>query len=60
MDISDVEWICGCGHTNPDYDERCNGCGQERYPEEVWTPCEELPGGYWLLDAEWPQGEARP
>lgn len=33
MDEHDIEWRCGCGHTNPDYAERCNGCGQERYPE---------------------------
>lgn len=33
-DINDLEWKCACAHTNPDFDERCNGCGQERYPEE--------------------------
>lgn len=30
----DIEWRCGCGHTNPDFDERCNGCGEERYEDE--------------------------
>lgn len=34
-DVRDIEWRCGCGHTNPDYDERCNGCGQERYGKVI-------------------------
>lgn len=34
-DARDIEWRCGCGQTNPDYDERCRGCGQERYGNEM-------------------------
>lgn len=34
-DVQDLEWRCGCSHTNPDYDERCNRCGQERYSAET-------------------------
>lgn len=41
MDEHDIEWRCGCGHTNPDYSEKCNGCGQERYSEEE-APDEEV------------------
>lgn len=33
-DARDTEWKCWCGYTNPDYEERCRGCGEERYPEE--------------------------
>ena len=31
MDERDIEWRCGCGHANPDYTLRCNGCGEKRY-----------------------------
>lgn len=34
MDEHDIEWRCGCGHTNPDFNEKCAGCGAERYPNE--------------------------
>lgn len=33
-DSSDIEWRCGCGHTNSDCEDRCNGCGAERYSED--------------------------
>lgn len=32
MDANDIEWRCGCGHTNPDFAAVCSGCGGERYP----------------------------
>ena len=33
MDEHDIEWTCGCGHTNPDFDSFCQGCGTYRYYE---------------------------
>ena len=41
MDEHDIEWRCGCGSTNPDFNESC-GCGQERYPEEKEVPVIDL------------------
>jgi hypothetical protein len=38
MDAQDIEWRCGCGHTNPDFDERCNECGESRYETEETLP----------------------
>jgi hypothetical protein len=34
MEIYDVEWRCGCGVTNPDYDYLCRMCGVPRYLED--------------------------
>lgn len=34
MDMHDIEWKCSCGHTSPDCEEACNGCGDDRYPED--------------------------
>ena len=28
-DIHDIEWICECGHSSPDFSTSCNGCGQD-------------------------------
>lgn len=54
MDQRDIEWRCGCGHTNPDFDERCNGCGQERYPRRIEVLVAYPPfGSLWLSKAEW-------
>lgn len=33
MDEHDIEWRCGCGHTNPDCETECRGCGDQRYHE---------------------------
>lgn len=35
MDEHDIGWRCVCGHTNPDFDDKCNGCSAERYSEPV-------------------------
>lgn len=34
MDMYDIEWICGCGATNPDYDDQCRMCGTPRYLDD--------------------------
>ena len=36
----DADWMCECGHTNPDFSDRCDGCGQERYSEPLELPSE--------------------
>lgn len=30
-----ADWKCGCHQTNPDCEDRCRNCGEERYPKEV-------------------------
>lgn len=30
---TDPDWRCGCHQTNPDCEDRCCNCGQERYPD---------------------------
>lgn len=45
LDVEDTDWRCGCGHSNPDFDKRCNGCSEERYPpEEEEVEMDTIPG----------------
>lgn len=46
MDVRDIEWRCECGHTTPDFEVFCGGCGKYRYYEEEaeigQTACNDL------------------
>jgi hypothetical protein len=57
MDEHDTEWRCGCGHTNPDYDEGCHGCGELRYPVEE-EPLDSGPGLYAMESERMSQAQA--
>lgn len=33
-DPHDFDWRCSCRQTNPDCEDRCRNCGEERFPNE--------------------------